>query len=137
MPVIHTLIEDGQVMHFELRDPWTMEELFKGFAEATSIRDAVHQQNPTRRVHTLMDLMATTNPPPQVMQGRNFPGLTHATRGEIVVAVKDEFPRSIARAMLKGMHAEGHFFVSLEEAQAYLRTLTQKTPTPGETDSKA
>src|SRR4051812_28027458 len=115
MPVETELREDGQVSYFKISDPWTLEDLFKGFAQSTALRDSVKQQDPNRRVHTLLDLMATKQAPPGVMQGRKIPGILHATRGEMVVAVKHEFPRSITKAMLRVMQTEGHFFESLEE----------------------
>ena len=123
MPVETQLLEDGHVSYFKINDPWTLEELFQGFAQATALRDSIQQKFPNRRVHSLIDLMLTNSAPPGVMQGRKLPALGHATRGEIVFAVKNEFPRSIGKAMLKIMHAEGHFFDSLDEAWAYLRAV--------------
>src|SRR5689334_1079924 len=119
MPVETELVEDGHVGYFKISDPWTLEELFQGFVQATAYRDKIHESHPNRRVHTLIDLMMTNAAPPGVMQGRKLPSLSHATRGEIVFAVKNEFPRSIGKAMLKVMRAEGQFFDSLEEAWAY------------------
>ena len=136
MPIEHELQGDGQVIYFKLRDPWTLEEMFKGFAATTALRDHSYQQDPTRRIHTLVDLMETTNPPPTVMQGRKIPGLMHPTGGEIVVAVKHEYPRSIVRAMLRVMHAEGHFYESLDAAWEYLRTIIAKTPVSGDAENK-
>lgn len=136
MPVETELREDGQVSYFRISDPWTLEDLFKGFAQATALRDSVKQQDPNRRVHSLIDLMATKQAPPGVMQGRKIPGLMHATRGEIVVAVQHEYPRSITKAMLKVMQAEGHFFDTLEDAWAYLRTIIEQPSTNSDSASK-
>src|SRR5262249_51481260 len=128
MPVESQICEDGHVSYFKITDPWTLEELFQGFGQATAHRDEIHQKFPTRKVHPLIDLMLTNSAPPGVMQGRKLPSLNHATRGEIVFAVKNEFPRTIGKAMLKVMHVEGHFFDSLDEAWAFLRTTIQKEP---------
>jgi hypothetical protein len=125
MPVETDFREGGQVVYFKLSDPWTMEELFKGFAQSIAYRDSILQKEPNRRVHTLLDLLATKQAPPGVLQGRKMPALTHAIRGEIVVAVKHEFPRTIAKTMLKVMHAEGQFFETLDEAWDYLRAIIQ------------
>jgi hypothetical protein len=137
MPIESELREDGQVSYFKISDPWTLEEMFKGFAQATANRDSVHQQDSTRRVHTLIDLMATKQAPPGVMQGRNLPALSHATRGEIVVAVKNEYPRAITKTMLKVMHVEGHFFESLDEAWEYLRTILKDPTVKADTDNES
>lgn len=135
MPVETELRENGQVIYFKISDPWTLDDLFKGFAQSTAQRDSVRAQDPTRRVHSLVDLTLTKQAPPNVLKGRKLPGLTHPTRGEIVFAVKDAFPRSIGETMLKLMHADGHFFDTLDEAWGYLRTILQNPAVEAETDS--
>ncbi|SRR5712691_7747678 len=59
MPVETQLLEDGHVSYFKINDPWTLEELFQGFAQATALRDSIQQKFPNRRVHSLIDLMLT------------------------------------------------------------------------------
>jgi hypothetical protein len=136
MPVESDLREDGQVSYFKLTDPWTLEELFKGFAQATALRDSIHEKYPNRKVHTLLDMMATKTAPPGVMKGRKMPSMGHPTRGEMVVAVKHEFPRTIVQAMLKVMHADAHFVESIDEAWDYLHGVIQKSSVNVDTDAK-
>src|SRR5258708_12563398 len=114
MPVETQLLEDGHVSYFKINDPWTLEELFQGFAQATALRDSIQQKFPNRRVHSLIDLMLTNSAPPGVMQGRKLPALGHATRGEIVFPVKNEFPPSIATPIPNILHPNAHFFNSID-----------------------
>ncbi len=126
MPVEWALCEDGQVMYVHFKEPWTMEELFKSMNEITVMRDRIYAQDKTRRVHSLIDMMDVKNGPPNVMQGRNIPGISHPTGGEIVVAAKNEFPRRVLESMLRVMHAEGHFFETLDQAWEYVRGVISK-----------
>jgi hypothetical protein len=127
MPVEGELHDDGHIIHFSLIDPWTLDEVFKGFAHTTKLRDEIHEKNPSQPVHLLLDLTRTKQAPPGIMQARKMPAVVHPTRGEIAVAAVSEFPRAIARAMIKVMQAEGHFFESLDEARDYLRSVVQKS----------
>jgi hypothetical protein len=125
MPIYVELCDDGQVIHFKLSDPFTMEELFKGFGQSMAFRDSVAQVDPNRRVHLLLDLMDTRQAPPGILQSRQMPALTHTVRGEIVVAVEHAYPRSIAETILRVMRADGHFFNTLESAWNYIHKLIE------------
>jgi hypothetical protein len=134
MPITVAFHEE-KVIHFKLIDPFTMDDLFKGFAQSNGFRDIVKEKDPTRRVHTLLDMMETRQAPPGILQGRQMPALTHTVRGEIVIAVKNAYARSIAETMLKVMRAEGHFFDSLDSAWEYLNSLDSVPVSDSESNS--
>ena len=123
MPVETELRDEGHVNYFRISDPWTLDDLFGGFAQAQQARDAIYQQKGPRQVHTLVDLMGVREVPPGVLQGRRFPSRTHATRGAIVVAVANSYARNIAETILRTTQTQGVFFESLDEAWAYIRQL--------------
>jgi len=128
MPVMSELREERQVIYFKITEPWTMEEVFAGFAQTQSMRDSIYAQDPQRRVHTLVDLSEITNAPPGVLRSRRAPGITHPNRGEYVVAATYPFAREIMATVFKVMRVDGKLFNTLDEAWAYLRPFLQTPP---------
>lgn len=129
MPVATELRENGQVNYFRITEPWTMDELFDGFAQAKSIRDQIYLNDSSRHIHTFVDLIEVKNAPPGVMRGRHFPGQNHPTRGEMVLVVNNAYIRRLVEAMLNVSQVHGLFFETLEDGWSYIRTQLAKTAT--------
>ena len=125
MPIETDLRENGQVIYFKITEPWTMEEVFAGFAQTQAMRDKIYAEDPQRRVHSLIDLTEVKIAPPGALRTRRAPGMTHVNRGEYVVAVTFPFAREIMVMVFKVMHVDGKLFDTLDQAWAYLRPLLQ------------
>ena len=137
MPVTSELREEGQVIYFKITEPWTMEEVFAGFAETQSMRNTIYAQDPQRRVHTLVDLVEVKDAPPGVLRTRQAPGITHPNRGEYAVAAKYLFARDIMATVFKVMRVDGKIFYTLDEAWAYLRPFLQAPPVEHDSQTAA
>jgi len=128
MPVTFDLREDGHVIYFKITEPWAIDEVLAGFTQTRAIRDKVHDEDPERRVHLLVDLMEVTHVAPGALNIRSAPAVTHAGRGEYVVATTYQAARDLMLAMFKVLHINGKLFNSLDEAWAYLRSVIQSPP---------
>jgi hypothetical protein len=141
MPVAFDLREDGHIIYFKISEPWTMEEVFAGFAETAAIRNKLYAEDPLRHVHSLIDLTEVNNPPPGALRSRQSPGFTHANRGKSVAAVTNSLARELMSAIFRLTHVDGKLVDTLDEAWAYLRAIIEHpeiegtadaTPTPAE-----
>src|SRR5690606_1900012 len=124
MPAELNLTEDGYVLHYVFREPWSITDMTEVNRRAKEYYDAA-----THKVHVLLDVRGVRSAPPGFIRARSNPDVTHPNAGNIAVVGANSYIRALGDVILKlARFDRAKFFNTEEEAWAYLRAEIQKEP---------
>lgn len=126
MPAELNLIEDGYVLHYVFREPWSMTDMVDVNRRAKEYYDAAGH-----KLHVLLDVRGIRSAPPGFIRARSNPDITHPNAGNIAVVGANSYIRALGDVILKlARFQRAKFFGTEEEAWDYLREEMVKQGVP-------
>ncbi len=118
MPINIELGDDGYILYYTIRDPWTIQDLMEAYQKELQLRDSVDHI-----VHSIVDFTNTHQIPKNWLQAKQGPGLTHPRAGEMLIVGISPAVKILFDTILRISHfGKGRLklFSSLSEAQGYI-----------------
>jgi hypothetical protein len=123
MPVKLELTHDGYILHYEIADPFEIEELLEAYKQEKELRD-----NATHTLHALIDFSQVRKIPKNWLAARHGPGMNHRTSGEMVcVGLTPGLKMLLDIIFRLANYKRIRLFDSLDEAQAHITRLVEQT----------
>ncbi len=120
MPITMEIREDGWVIYFVFKDPWTIAELMPHVEEDKKFRD-----QSSHTVHLMMNMSAAKHLPAGAISLRHTsPDMNHATAGQVVMVGTTPLIRNIAEVVFRlSRITKFKMFATEDEGWAYLRKI--------------
>ena len=116
MPITMEICQEGRVVYYTGRDPWTLAELSQLFP-----RDRAHRDSAPYKVHVVVDMRELHTMPSEIFAVRKEKMANHPNTGHTVIIGANRFARKVVEIILRVANNDRiTFFEDPEQAWTYV-----------------